>query len=285
MSRQYYYLVAGLPDILLDDTKMILSPVEYRSFLAEHLPVEDFDLIRLYFWPFDHQNLLNRLKGSDEPHAESGNLSAEMLEQLLAAAKDASYDSLPFKCPSYLPLFIDAYKAEQAIIPNKSWDLQLTELYFQHALQVPNKFVQAWILFEQKLGNVLTAYKCRENSLTIETQLVGNDEIQDKLIRSSARDFGLDSDELPYSEAIFRALETNELFEQEKRIDTIRWELLDEQSFFHYFSVEKLFTFLIKLAIIERWMRLDKNTGLEFFKDMLKKLETSYEFPADFSLK
>ncbi len=285
MSRQYYYLVAGLPDILLDDTKMILSPVEYRSFLAEHLPAEDFELISLYFWTFDHHNLLNRLKGSEEPHAESGNLSAEMLEQLLAAAKDSSYDSLPFKYPSYLPLYLDTYKAEQAIIPGKSWDLQLTELHFQHALQVPNKFIQDWYLFEQTLGNVLTAFKCRENNLPIEPQLVGTGEIQDKLARSSARDFGLDSEDLPFSEAIFRALETNELLEQEKRIDSIRWELLDERSFFHYFSLEKLFVFLVKLAIIERWMRLDKNIGLEFFKDMLKKLETSYSFPADFSLK
>ena len=37
MSRQYYYLVAGLPDVFFDDKKLSATQGEYRAYLGEYL--------------------------------------------------------------------------------------------------------------------------------------------------------------------------------------------------------------------------------------------------------
>ena len=280
MSKQYYYLVAGLPDVFFDDKKLSSSTLEYREYLSEHLSAKEMEAIQLYFWRFDNTNILNNLEHKEEAILASGNLNAEMLEELIAASKDGSFESLSFFVPAYLIDFIEAFKEDKPIYPGKSWDLQLSELYYQFVSGFENAYIREWFRYEQSLSNILTAFNCRANQISIENQLTGSGELLEKLYKSSARD-----DDLIGADKVFKALEIEDLLEQEKRLDTIRWELLDESSFFHYFSIEKLFVFLIKLSIVERWMSLDKTKGLELFKELLNSLETSYEFPAEFSLK
>ncbi len=284
MSKDYYYLVAGLPDLLIEDKKVSVSTIEFRDYLKEHLSEKEMEDLLLFFWQFDNINILNRLNNKEE-FTPSGNLTSEQVDELINAAKDSSFDSLEFKVPAYLIEFIEAFKNDQPFFPGKTWGLQLTELYYRFITQGGNQFINNWFGFEKKLNNLITAINCRSSDLPIDNQLVGSGEMVEKLQKSSARDFGLNDDDIPETDRVLKAIETTDLLEQEKRIDTLRWELLDDWSFFHYFSLEKLFVFLIKLSIIERWMSLDKTKGLELFKELLNSLETSYEFPADFSLK
>ena len=283
MSRQHYFLVSGLPDIFFDDKKISVSLIEFRTYLQEYLTEQEMKLIRLHYWRFDNKNILNRLQGREEGHNTLGNLDTEKLDELFSAAKDDSFESLGFEIPDYIIAFIEAFKAEAPIYTGKSWELQFSELYFQYLTGIENKFISGWYKFEQNLGNILTAINCKKAGIAIDNQLTGSGDLNDKLLKSSARDFGVDNDDLINADAVFKALEIEDLMEQEKKLDTISWELLDESSFFHYFSIEKIFVFLIKLSIVERWMSLDKSKGLELFKELLTSLETSFEFPAEFS--
>ena len=283
MSRQHYYLVSGLPDIFFDDKKISVSLNEFRTYLKEYLTEQEMKLIKLHFWRFDNKNILNRLENREEEHNTLGNFDTEKLDELFSAAKDDSFESLSFNIPDYIIEFIEAFKTETPIYTNKNWDLQFSEIYFQYLTKIENKFISDWYKFEQNLGNILTAINCRKADIEIENQLIGSGDLNDKLLKSSARDFGIDNDDLINADAVFKALEFEDLMEQEKRLDTIRWEFLDESSFFHYFSLEKIFVFLIKLSIVERWMSLDKSKGLELFKELLNSLETGFEFPAEFS--
>ena len=52
-----------------------------------------------------------------------------------------------------------------------------------------------------------------------------------------------------------------------------------------YFDIEKIFSYLIKIEIIERWMKLDKKTGEQMFNDLLTELVENYELPAEFTKK
>lgn len=284
MNRQYYYLVAGLPDLLFEDKKLAVSTVEYRNYLSEHLGSEEMSWIHLLFWQVDNRNILNQLNAKEEQFLSGGNLSSIQLDELFAAQKSDSLESLDFSIPQYLIEYIEAFKTETPLYPGKSWELQLTEHYYTYALSARNSFVSNWFKYERDVSNLLTAYNCRNSKLPIDMQLVGNDDLVDKLTRSSARDFGL-SDELNNADKLLKALEEPDLLEQEKKIDLLRWNTIEDESFFHYFSIEKLFTFLIKLSIAERWIALDRNTGLKLFEELLKSLENSYEFPGEFSLK
>jgi hypothetical protein len=203
------------------------------------------------------------------------------LDEVFSSAKD---DSSFKKAPEYFLKFIEAYRNDTPIFEGKSWEIQLSELFYAHVTHTENDFINRWFEFEQNLNNLLTAINCRNNSLDISKQLVGSGEINEKLIRSSARDFGL-SDETIHIDKIFRAAEESDLLEQEKKIDLLKWEILDEESFFHYFTIEKLFVFIIKLSLAERWINLDRPTGEKMFNELLNSMENSYKFPGEFSLK
>jgi hypothetical protein len=61
MRRNYYCLIAGLPDITHDDKKLHFSLVKLREYLKEELHPKDFRLVELFYYQFDNQNLLNIL--------------------------------------------------------------------------------------------------------------------------------------------------------------------------------------------------------------------------------
>ena len=284
MSREYHYLVAGLPDLLYDDTKQQTDLLAYRTLLADNLHPSDYELIKLYFNRYDNKNLVERLKNPEIPLDEKGILDTGDWELINFALKEDSISEGIPGIPYYICRFLAAHKEDTPVYEGKSWELQLSELYFEHAMNVNNSFIQNWFLFERNLQNIMTAWQCRKYKIPLENQITGIGEIHDKLVRSSARDFGLDS-EFPHLEDILRALEEEELKESERRIDRIKWDFLDDAVFFHYFTIEKLFSFLVKLAVIERWLLLDKTTGKKLFNELLSSMETSYEFPAEFKLK
>jgi hypothetical protein len=284
MSRQYYYIVAGLPDILYDDKKIPLSLHDYRSYLSEQLSPGEMELIRTFFWRFDNENIINRLEGGTKPVHPLGNLDENKLDGLFDFVKEGSFEEAEKIAPAYLGRFIEAYKNEEPIFDGKRWDLQLSELYYDSITNTKNGFINSWYKFERDLNNFLTAFSCRNNEISIPNQLIGSGELNDKLTKSSARDFGI-TDELEYVEKILKVVEDSDIINQEKGLDQIKWEKLDADSFFHYFSLEKLFVFMIKLSIAERWMNLDKDTGLQLFEELLKNLGTSNKFSEEFSLK
>ena len=79
-----------------------------------------------------------------------------------------------------------------------------------------------------------------------------------------------------------RISEINNAVEKERKQDLLKWDWLEEQTFFHYFSVERLFAFLVKLDIVERWMSIDKEKGSAVFRGLIDKLKNEVEIPADF---
>jgi hypothetical protein len=103
----------------------------------------------------------------------------------------------------------------------------------------------------------------------------------DALRTSGARDFGL-SAEVDYIEALIKISEVAELMEREKRLDSLRWEWMDEQTFFDYFTVERLFVFLVQLEMVERWIMLDKEKGNQLFRNIINTLKNEVQIPAEF---
>lgn len=84
----YYCLVAGLPDISLDDGKLSYSIADFKSELYPELSVQDRKLIDLFYLKFDNADLLELLKNKDAVTEGRGNFSAEELLQLIDTVRD-----------------------------------------------------------------------------------------------------------------------------------------------------------------------------------------------------
>jgi hypothetical protein len=162
-------------------------------------------------------------------------------------------------------------------------DDRLAARYYAEGMKCGNAFVASWFEFNLNLNNILAALTARKYKLEVAPLIVGDTEVCQALRTSGARDFGLGS-EVDYVEQLIKISETEELLEREKRIDQLRWKWMDEATFFNYFSVERLFVFLMQLEMIERWVGLDKDKGNQMFRSMITGLKDEVKVPEEFKI-
>jgi len=274
MTRNYYCLVAGLPDIVIDQNKLSFTLHEFIEELKEFLHPEDYRLAEMLFLPYDNNNLINLLKKQENPYSVLGKYTQDELEENIKE---------PEILEPYLIEFIEEFKANAGTDHVKDWESIMTGLYFQYVLANGDEFLKEWFDFDKTLRNILTAYNCRKYNIPMEDELIGEGDIVESLKKSRARDYGISS-EVPYIEKTINILENKDLLDREKGLDLIKWNFLDELIVFNYFTIEVLLSYVIKLMIIDRWLKLDIDTGRELFEKLLEELKTSFEFPIEFNI-
>ena len=250
MSK-YYYLIAGLPELALEDNKLYCTLADFKSEYYPFLSKPDRKLLDLFYLQFDNLNLLK--------------LFREIAESQL---------------PSYMSIFLINYFKE-SFDTSVLWDDRLAALYYAYALRCKNRFMIDWFDFNLTVNNVLIALTARKYKLDIAPHIVGDTVVCDALRTSNARDFGL-SGSIDYWEQLAKAGETEDLVEREKKIDQLRWNWLEEHSTFKYFTVERIIVFFQQLSIIERWIPLDKEKGNKMFRSIIAALKDEVQIPGEF---
>ncbi len=274
----YYCLVAGFPDISLDDGKLSCSVSDFRTDVYPQLASSDQKLVDLFYLKFDNQNLISLLKDKEAPVKTEGTLTGEELLALIETARNG--DIPDKKYPAYLSEFVSQYINLASEDLYKAEDL-LASLYYQYAMSCKNQFISKWFEFNLNVNNILSAYAARKYKLDVASVIVGNTPACEQLRTSNARDFGL-GDTIDYMDQVQRISETEELVERERKIDTLKWKWLEEQSFFYYFTIERIFVFLMFLDMTERWISLDKQKGYELFRQMIENLKEEISIPDEF---
>lgn len=274
----YYCLVAGLPDISLDYGKLSYSVSDFKAELYPDLSAQDRKLIDLFYLKFDNMAILKLLKNKDTVIEDKGNFSAEELLQLIEAVREG--DTPDKKYPSYLVNFVSQYLQLSQDELYRADDL-LAALYYSYGMSSNNAFIASWFEFNLNLNNILAALAARKYKMEVSSVIVGATSICEQLRTSNARDFGL-NETLEYFEALQRIADIEELVEREKKVDMLKWKWLEDESFFHYFTIERIFVFLMQLEMIERWISLDKEKGNELFRKMIQDLKNEVQIPEEF---
>lgn len=278
MSK-YYYLVAGLPELTLEDSKLSYTVADFKTELYPALSEDDKKLIDLFYLKFDNANVLKLLKDRDAAIDPRGNYSAEELSEYISRLKEG--DEISGKeFPAYLSTFISEYFSQPAEDGFLHED-RLAALYYAYAMECRNRFVSSWFGFNLTINNILVALTARKFKMDIAPLIVGDTEVCEALRTSNARDFGLGT-EVDYLEQLVKISETEELVDREKKLDQLRWGWMEDATFFDYFTVERLFVFLLQLEMIERWISLDKEKGNQLFRSMIAALKDEVQIPAEF---
>ncbi len=278
-KKHYHCLIAGLPDIVVDGNKPGATGQEFKQELAEVLSPSDYKLAEVLYQQFDNKNLLNLLLKQENPFNPLGNYSEGYLEKQV---KD------PTDIAGYMKQFIAGFKAETSGEPGLSSENELQSLFYTHALQLKNDFLQQWFRFDRDMKNILTAVNCRKYNYDLEKQLIpvqGDNLVYNILLKNSPKPELL-VEEVPYAAEILKIAESEtDLSSKEKALDQVKWMFLDETTIFNYFTIEVILSFIIKLDIVDRWMKLDEETGKALFAQLLNDIKTSYTFPEEFSVK
>lgn len=275
----YYCLVAGLPDLSLDDNKLNYTVANFRTELYPELSAKDKKLIDLFYLKFDNAHLLQLLADKEAVlSGEEGNYTADELLAIIHAVREG--DAPDKSYPAYFYDFIADYLSLPAESMNRAADF-LDAHYYAYALHCGNKFVAQWFEFNLIVNNLLAALTARKYKMDVAQVVVGDTEVCEMIRTSNARDFGL-TEMLDYVEPVFRISELEDLVERERKIDFLKWNRMEEEVFFHYFSVERLFVFLLRLEMIGRWLALDKEMGSELFRQLIDQLKNDVQIPAEF---
>ena len=105
MAEGYYYLITSLPDLSLADKDPGYTVTSFRDGVMEHLNPDDARLMRVLFYRFDIENLVNLVTDGQSPWRDEGNYSIDQLQFMLSS-------------PETLPVFMRAFVQET----NREWD-------------------------------------------------------------------------------------------------------------------------------------------------------------------
>lgn len=270
----YYYLVAGLPDIAFDGGRPQFSIERFREEVEPYLSASDAKCINLFFLSVDNANILALLRrGEDAAIDKYGCYSRRELQEIIESV--SAGDVYRKDVPSYIYSFLERYMATEAA-ENVIWEDVIGAYYYEYAMKSPNSFVASWFEYNLNVNNILIALSARKYKLAIAETVVGDGEVATALRTSGARDFGL-AGVVDYIEDLQRLSENGNLLERERQLDTMRWAWLDDNSVSKHFSVERLFVFLVKLGITERWASLDADKGMETYKALIEELKSGME--------
>lgn len=274
LKRNYYYLVAGLPDILLDERKIHFTLTELKEELKFHLHPKDYQLVEYLFLQYDNINFLNILLKKEAEFNTLGNFSESFLTDEIKE---------PEHLPAYMMKFLEAYREGNPVYPNLSFENQLTWLYFDEMLALKNKFLVDWFTALRNVNNILAIYNSRKFGLNIENQMIGDYELTQAARKTAAKDFGL-SNEFNYIDEIIGIFENPNILEQEISIDLLKWKYLNILNTFNYFTIERILAFIIEFIMVDRWSKLDAEKSGKMFKKMLNELENSIQYSKDFNV-
>ena len=281
MKKNYYYLIAGLPELSLDDSKLGISVREFRELYYPELADDDRNLLDLIYLSYDNANLLTLLKDKEAAIAEGGLYTSEELLGIIEAAR--AEETPDHRYPRYMYDFVAQVENEENAAEGIFPEDRLAQLYYAHAMNQGNVFIERWFAFNLDFNNFLTAITARRYNLDVKPLIVGDNEVAKALRTSNSRDFGL-TGVMDGFEEVMRISEIENLVERERKLDVLKWEWMEENSFFDYFTVEKLFSFLVKIQIIERWITLDAEAGGEMLRGMIRQLKDEVKVPQEFTI-
>lgn len=286
MYREYYYLVAGLPDLFLDQERKDFNLIKVKEEMQELLHPDDYNLVELLFLEYDNFNFLNFILDRKQEFNPLGKFQPEVYNE---------FEENQEFFPTYINTFyaiqkgkaIEEEEFEESTDylgekVEKNPEVKFQELFFKYAESFDNRFVKDWFGFLRDFNNILTAINCRKQGFEIAPQLVGGGDLVETLTRSQTPDFGIKK-EVDYLESLMQISDINDIIERERRLDLLKWEKVDEITLFDYFNIERILSFFVKAAMVYRWVKLDAKIGAEMFQKLVKDLRETYVLPKEFA--
>ncbi|MDR2882214.1 MAG: DUF2764 domain-containing protein [Alistipes sp.] len=138
----------------------------------------------------------------------------------------------------------------------------------------PCDWLRDWAVFDRNLRNVIAAHTARTKGRAVADSLltIEGDKVAVALDKSSAADFNLRG-ELDYMDRLLTALsDAANIMEKERAIDNIRWEKADSLAEGDTFGASAILAYLVKVAIIGRWVALDPQTGREMYERLVRSM-------------
>lgn len=275
----YYCLMAGLPDITLEDTSTSVSVAELREEMEGVLSDSDKKIISYFFLQKDCLNIVELLKDHNAEIHEMGNMTMEQYADLYTSATEMNFNV--HRYPAFLSEFVRNYDYNKSKAGYFAKDDMLYQFYMYAINTCPSKMVKAWYQLNLDITNILTALLARKNGWNVADYIQGDNEVTEMILTHTSKDFDL-THEFDYVTELMKIVDCEDPVEKEKKIDAFKWLWLDENTFFEPFSIDAVFAYLCRLDMLARWERLDVEKGQKAFRQIIENLRGAAKVPEEF---
>lgn len=244
----YYYLISGLPEVKLSDSKAKYDINEITQNILSNLSDKDIKLFNYFIYQNDNKNLANAIalsKGLFSPyfvHLEPSIFSKEEIQKYVNLSN----------LPNYMVKFLEDNK-------NTEWENirhienSLLSLYYEEMIQTGNAFIREYALFMRNLKNILAALNGKALGFSgdeISKELIGDYPLISALTKSSAADFGLGR-EIPYINNIIDTFNSSDKADP-YNLENVECSLvngfLDRLTSIKSFTTDNLFAYYVNLT-------------------------------------
>ena len=145
----------------------------------------------------------------------------------------------------------------------------LTESFYHEALRHRNGFLKKWFAFDLEVRNAKVRFL---------NQALGREYSRD-VIELKDNDGTPLPDNGGFEEAghLSQILAGNDILARERGIDDLYWAKAEELVLFHYFDLTVILGFIARLKIIDRWLRLDEDSGREMFRSLVDEVRKTFK--------
>ena len=140
---------------------------------------------------------------------------------------------------------------------------QMNEAFYRQALRHRDRFIREWFAFDLDLRNTATAFLNRS---------LGRPDGQDQILPAEREEA-----EFPEQEAVEAVLNDTDILRRERALDDLRWRKIEELTMMDWFDLDAILGFVARLKIIDRWLRLDPDSGRTFFRRLVEDIQSTYE--------
>lgn len=265
MSREYYYLVSSLPELIGHDEGSKHPYPVFFDFCREELDPVDLRRLNLCSLFNDIVNVCNYRDENDDYTSPSFYKREEFEEALVD-------NDLFFP---FIQEFLDDESNGARRYPKLVREDELLWRMFERIEELDGggEFIEGYFRFELHNRNMGIALSHRALSEEYSDLIITADFISERIAQSTSQDFGLGG-EIGEFEPIFAMYGKADPIEIEHRIEEIRWKWLDETVGYRVFSPEAVFTFGIKLKSVERWLELTPERGRSMLDTLIRQAQT-----------
>lgn len=270
----YYYLISGLPEVKLSDSKAKYDINEITQNILSNLSDKDIKLFNYFIYQNDNKNLVNAIalsKGLFSPysvHLEPSIFSKEEIQKYVNLSN----------LPNYMVKFLEDNK-------NTEWENirhienSLLSLYYEEMIQTGNAFIREYALFMRNLKNILAALNGKALGFSgdeISKELIGDYPLISALTKSSAADFGLGR-EIPYINSIIDTFNSSDKADP-YNLENVECSLvngfLDRLTSIKSFTTDNLFAYYINLTYAVSISGRNEEEGKKHLQTLVNSLKS-----------
>lgn len=273
---QYYFLIAGLQDLLVGshNDNRTLSVTDFVLFCQENMSEKDFSLLKKIFIFNDIKNVINYKKSG--VYVEPAYYSKDEFEENL---KDTDCF---FR---FIADFYNDTKSDRRAYPQMTLEDELVMRFYSTLDEFTqgSKFLSDYFNFELVLRNVLTIANMRKSNQDPTDYLIKTEEFGENAAKNTSGDFGLGAD-YPFIVRVVEAVNASDLVGLEQVLDKIRFEFVDNLVGYETFSVNVLLAYAVKIGCAARWQSLSPEKGRSIFEQIIAQIRENIKFSEEFNV-